>query len=234
MESEIYKNIVKEIEIDNIEGQSIECDWLKFIKLNQYITIPEEERNLVIEEHDTQKNYSRLKKILKGNLIFFFIGTKIFFINKKNLAKFYRKEIKSTYDDFLIIDFSLEIKDIQILDSIFYKKNGEKIKESQKFILISIKNKIMIFECENFLAILNKITTNKNNNEFNISNLFENNCYNIILEKDKDIFSLKDVIILQEEISQNFFFLYLSFNNNNDNIDTNLLFDVDKNKKGNF
>jgi hypothetical protein len=236
---DINNVIKKEIDTENIEGEvTQECDWLKFIKLNQYITIPEEERNLIINNHDTQKNYSRLKKISNENLIFFFIGTKIFFINKTNLPKFYKKEKKTTYDDFLIIDFSSEIKDIQITDSILYKKNGEKLKEPQKFILISIKNKILIFECEIFVAILNKITNN--NNEFNFTNLIENNCYNILLDNDKDkaidLFSLKDVIILQEQNSQKFFFVYLGFDNKNNEInnDVNLLFDEEKNKKGNF
>lgn len=78
-------------EIEHIEGENLDCDWLKFIKFPQNITIPDAERKEIIDNYDTQKNYSRLKKISKENLIFFFIGTKIFFINKTNLPQFFKK-----------------------------------------------------------------------------------------------------------------------------------------------
>lgn len=124
---------------------------------------------------------------------------------------------------------SLEIKDIQILDSILIKKNGEKIKEPQKFILISIKNKILLINCDTFLALLKKITSSFMINN-DISELFENNCYTILLEKE--FFSLKDVNIFQEESTEKFYFLFNEYNSGNLDIDFNLIFDEEKIKKG--
>ena len=81
---------------EHIEGENTECDWLKFTKFSQYVTIPEQERNELVNNFDNQKNFSRIKKISKENLIFFFLGTKIFFLNKKNLPKFFKK-VKLNY-----------------------------------------------------------------------------------------------------------------------------------------
>lgn len=76
---------------EHIEGENTECDWLKFTKFSQFTTIPEQERNELLNNFDNQRNFSRIKKISKENLILFFIGTKIFFLNKQNLSRFFKK-----------------------------------------------------------------------------------------------------------------------------------------------
>lgn len=75
------------------EGEIDECPWLQFSKIKESILIPEKEHNDIIKEFKNQKYYSRLCKLEKANLIFFYIGNKIFFLNQSNLSTFYKNVI---------------------------------------------------------------------------------------------------------------------------------------------
>ena len=78
-------------EFDYEEGENQECDWLKLLKINNYVTIPDLEAEEVKNNFDNHTIFSRVKQFTENNLIFYFIGSKIFFINKSNLQKFFDK-----------------------------------------------------------------------------------------------------------------------------------------------
>jgi len=77
--------------INFLEGDVDECDWLQFAKIKDCASIPENEQKEIINNYKSQKYYSRLCKINKANLIFFYIGNRIFFLNKSNISSIFKK-----------------------------------------------------------------------------------------------------------------------------------------------
>jgi len=79
--------------INFAEGEIDECTWLQFSKIKNKVFIPETEQFEILKEYKNQKYHSRLCKLSKANLIFFYIGNKIFFLDKSNLSTIFKKVI---------------------------------------------------------------------------------------------------------------------------------------------
>lgn len=73
------------------EGEMDECTWLQFSKIKDSVLIPENEQKEVLKNFRSQKYHSRLLKLSKANLIFFYIGNKLFFLDKSNLSGLFKK-----------------------------------------------------------------------------------------------------------------------------------------------
>ncbi len=77
--------------INYTEGDTDECTWMQFSKIQDSVLIPEKEQSEVLKAFKNQTYHSRLLKLSKANLIFFYIGNKIFFLNKSNLSSIFKK-----------------------------------------------------------------------------------------------------------------------------------------------
>lgn len=78
-------------QIEYIEGESDECEWLQFDKLKTYAHLPANEQKELIDNFHSQKYFSRICKIEKESLIFFYIQNKIFFLNHTNIPQIFKK-----------------------------------------------------------------------------------------------------------------------------------------------
>lgn len=77
--------------INFAEGDIDECTWIQFSKIKESAFIPENEKNEILKNYNTQKYHSRLCKLNKANIIFFYLGNKLFFLDKSNLSKIFKK-----------------------------------------------------------------------------------------------------------------------------------------------
>jgi hypothetical protein len=77
--------------INFAQGDIDDCTWLQFSKIQNSVLIPEKEQSEVLKNFQNQKHHHRLLKLNKANLIFFYIGNKIFFLNKSNLSHIFKK-----------------------------------------------------------------------------------------------------------------------------------------------